>query len=214
MAVNAMWQNGGIDHLLRRWGEGGSLVQIARELGVSKSACAGMVRRLREKGHDLPQRPAFGQTYWSDEQDQTLKRMKADKATNKEIAEAVGKSEQAVWGRCNRLGITQQSVEAGNGDHGALEQVRRQRRRNRPKPPPINGARKEVPIFSRSGPSPYKTCQFIEGEPSADDSCKCGAPTVPGVPYCEEHAPKCYTKNEDWRDRAISPSIKEPKMWW
>ena len=32
-------------------------------------------------------------------------------------------------------------------------------------------------------------CQWISAEPSADDSCKCGAPVSrPGSPYCEEHA--------------------------
>ena len=32
-------------------------------------------------------------------------------------------------------------------------------------------------------------CQWISGEPSADDGCKCGAPvTDPLSPYCADHA--------------------------
>ena len=37
-------------------------------------------------------------------------------------------------------------------------------------------------------PSPHSPgCQFIEGEPSRDDSCKCGEPTKPLSAYCHEH---------------------------
>ena len=32
-----------------------------------------------------------------------------------------------------------------------------------------------------------KTCQFIEGEPSFNDDCKCGAPVVEGSAYCRHH---------------------------
>lgn len=31
-----------------------------------------------------------------------------------------------------------------------------------------------------------RTCQWIEGEPSPSESCKCGAPVQCGV-YCERH---------------------------
>ena len=33
----------------------------------------------------------------------------------------------------------------------------------------------------------FKACQWIEGEPSYDDACKCGKPTHAGA-YCAEHA--------------------------
>ena len=33
----------------------------------------------------------------------------------------------------------------------------------------------------------FERCQWIEGEPSPDDGCKCGASTVPGHPYCGIH---------------------------
>lgn len=35
-------------------------------------------------------------------------------------------------------------------------------------------------------------CQFIEGEPSADDTCKCNAPVKPGSSYCPEHHERCW----------------------
>ncbi len=40
----------------------------------------------------------------------------------------------------------------------------------------------------------FRACQWITGEPSADDRCKCGRPAVSGSPYCAHH-----------RDRARLP---------
>ena len=37
-----------------------------------------------------------------------------------------------------------------------------------------------------------KRRQWINGEPTADDSCKCGAPAVPLMPFCEEHCARAY----------------------
>lgn len=34
---------------------------------------------------------------------------------------------------------------------------------------------------------PFRGCQWIAGEPSADDSCKCGASVVSVGPYCARH---------------------------
>ena len=39
---------------------------------------------------------------------------------------------------------------------------------------------------STTGRARFSRCQWIAGEPSADDACKCNAPTVNGV-YCAHH---------------------------
>ena len=33
----------------------------------------------------------------------------------------------------------------------------------------------------------FRACQWIAGEPSAEEACKCGRVTAPGSPYCERH---------------------------
>jgi hypothetical protein len=33
----------------------------------------------------------------------------------------------------------------------------------------------------------FQTCQWIDGEPSADESCKCGRPVRLGSSYCGRH---------------------------
>lgn len=38
-----------------------------------------------------------------------------------------------------------------------------------------------------------RTCQWIDGEPSADDSCKCGDPVVDGKSYCKPHFARAYS---------------------
>ncbi|WP_169054909.1 GcrA family cell cycle regulator [Azospirillum sp. TSA2s] len=40
--------------------------------------------------------------------------------------------------------------------------------------------------------APAKSCQWIEGNPTPDDSCKCLAPSAPGVSYCPDHAARAY----------------------
>ncbi len=44
---------------------------------------------------------------------------------------------------------------------------------------------------------PGRPCQFIAGDPSADDACKCRRPAMPGSPYCEVHAEICREHEED-----------------
>ncbi len=33
----------------------------------------------------------------------------------------------------------------------------------------------------------FRACQWIAGEPSAQEACKCGRTPAPGSPYCERH---------------------------
>ncbi|MGI9503953.1 MAG: GcrA family cell cycle regulator [Geminicoccaceae bacterium] len=39
-------------------------------------------------------------------------------------------------------------------------------------------------------------CQWIEGKPTPEDDCKCGAPVMRGKPYCEAHWAKAWRKAE------------------
>ncbi len=40
----------------------------------------------------------------------------------------------------------------------------------------------------------FRTCQWIAGEPMADDKCKCGKPT--NRVYCDEHQAKVHRQKE------------------
>ena len=52
------------------------------------------------------------------------------------------------------------------------------------------------PLFPVDTDKPFRKCQWIAGEPSPDDSVKCGARAVPGRPYCEEHTARAYRRGE------------------
>jgi hypothetical protein len=51
------------------------------------------------------------------------------------------------------------------------------------------------------------SCQWIEGEPSEDDACKCGKPAAAGRPYCPPHEARAYVRVDPqmWREFARSP---------
>ncbi len=44
----------------------------------------------------------------------------------------------------------------------------------------------------RKGHPATRGCQFIAGEPTGIDACKCGRPIRSGSAYCEEHHDACH----------------------
>jgi hypothetical protein len=41
----------------------------------------------------------------------------------------------------------------------------------------------------------FRACQYIEGDPSPDESCKCGEAVVPGTAYCPTHLERTRTRD-------------------
>ena len=120
---------------------------------------------------------------WTEAMDATLREMWAAGHSVIEIGKALGKTKGAIAGRVHRLGLELRPTPI------------------RPKPP---GERKATPRrmkkaaetvkLARAPVSFFRTCQFIEGEPTADDSCKCGAETLPGSAYCQAHFERCWLR--------------------
>jgi len=52
----------------------------------------------------------------------------------------------------------------------------------------------------------FDRCQWIAGEPSRDDACKCGAPTAPGSPWCPRHHARAIWRRDDAADSARRPA--------
>ena len=72
-------------------------------------------------------------------------------------------------------------------------------------PKPVQPRRKPVDI----APIPKRRqCQWIAGEPTPDDSCKCLTETRPASPWCEEHHEQAYVRG------GYVPSVYrvDPKM--
>lgn len=76
-----------------------------------------------------------------------------------------------------------------------------------------------LPVSSTGDPGERegdgRPCQWIAGEPSADDACKCRAPVVPDKPYCRAHSRAAYLRRDKsgnlvpWSDAAPAPARLE-----
>ena len=47
---------------------------------------------------------------------------------------------------------------------------------------------------------PVRACQYIAGDSSADNGCKCRRPAMPGSSYCEVHAEICRPQADETED--------------
>lgn len=107
------------------------------------------------------------------------------------IGEALGMSRSAVAGMCTRL--RRWGVDLTELRGAARLAVEAEVKNATP-------VAKRAERITRNGDQPplsvSRQCQYIEGEPSADDRCKCAKLTVPGSPYCQQHHSRCFLKLE------------------
>ncbi len=120
------------------------------------------------------------------------------------IGRYLGKNKNSVIGRAGRLGLNDPERspirKAGNK---STRDLSRPKPSPKPRPaqsaPPIQratyGKPRRVPVRRMVGGARFgrtRACQWIEGQPSIDDACKCGARAEPGYPYCEPHLRRAY----------------------
>lgn len=122
---------------------------------------------------------------WTAELMTELARLWATGASGKCIAKKMGlASKNVAIGKAHRMGLP-----------GRPHPIKRARPA-RPLEPPV-GARVlgtiDPPDLLRP-PVIRPGCQWIEGSPRADDSCKCGAPTAPKSSYCERHHGRAWRR--------------------
>lgn len=58
--------------------------------------------------------------------------------------------------------------------------------------PKVSMPTSRLPAYMLQPIGPARFCRWIEGQPTPDDSCKCLAPSVPGVSYCPDHARRAF----------------------
>lgn len=147
--------------------EGHSYGQIADRMGTSRNAICGLARRtgLSRPGRTLQD---WGREVgklppdWSADEDALLAQLVGLGWTWSAIGRRLDRAAEACARRGDKLGLS------------------RSARPRHPKPPAV-------------APAPLpRRCQWIEGDPSADEACKCGAPTQRGLPYCPRHAARAY----------------------
>jgi GcrA cell cycle regulator len=107
---------------------------------------------------------------WTDERVETLRKLWADGLTTGEIGKRLGVSKNAVVGKAHRLGL-------------------------KSRPSPIKRTKKKLPVETKVksiidlGPN---TCRWPHGDPKEPGFHFCGKRSIPGKPYCPEHAAIAY----------------------
>jgi GcrA cell cycle regulator len=156
---------------------------------------------------------------WSEEDNETLRRMAAQRYSGSQIAAELGRTRSAVLGRANRLGIHLIS-NAGNVGRvfapGGQEPKRRERtHRARPmvlrplQPVPLDIIPPPVPEPVPAGDPvtldqlTRQSCRYIAGDPLKVEAPFCGAPRKAGSAYCSAHHALCYVP---------APRIKETRL--
>lgn len=125
----------------------------------------------------------MGKTTWSDERVEQLKELWGAGKTAAQIAQELGDglTRNAVIGKAHRLGLS-----------GRVAPV--QKKIDKPLPPEVN----DIPA-KNGGISllelTEKTCRYPYGDPQKPGFHFCGGCSLPGLPYCAEHAAIAYQTN-------------------
>jgi GcrA cell cycle regulator len=166
------WAEETIVRLRALWDEGHSTAEIGRRLGVSKNAVVGKAHRL-----DLPARPSPIRRGGSGE-GRTPRRSASRRIAGPTLPPLSSTGLVAMAGPAMAPGAPPQVV------------------RPTPAPPP-----RALP----PPPRPYGrviTCCWPIGEPGTRSFCFCDAASVPGKPYCDDHAQLAYVRVRDRREDA------------
>jgi len=101
---------------------------------------------------------------WTTELVTSLERLWNEGASTAEIGRQLGVSKNAVVGKAHRLGLSG-------------------------RPSPI----RQVPVRKVAAHAKGPSCQWPIGDPQDADFHFCGAPALPGKPYCASHCSMAYT---------------------
>lgn len=118
---------------------------------------------------------------WTDERIELLKSLWGEGLTTGEIGKRLGVSKNAVVGKAHRLGLK-----------GRPSPIKRTRKAAKPEKAEKPAAPTPA-IMELQGP----TCRWPIGDPREPDFHFCGAPALPGKPYCREHAAIAYVNSSN-----------------
>lgn len=167
------WTDETITRLRALWTEGLSTAEIGRRLGVSKNAVVGKAHRLDLDARPSPIRPC---------PDGPRPRPPARRGRSPTLPPLASTARAAPYAAVPRLAA-------------ALA----------PRPQPVRQPTVATPRLQAVAPRPYGrviTCCWPLGEPGTKSFRFCDGDSVPGKPYCEEHAKLAYVQIRDRREDA------------
>lgn len=146
---------------------------------------------------------------WTDERVALLKKLWGEGKTAAEIAKALGAglTRNAVIGKAHRLKLSSRlsPVPAPVRKASAAEPANQSHRTpvTRTRAMPAVPAAKIVTKGIKLIDLKERMCRWPLGDPKEPDFNFCGCNTVPGLPYCEDHARMAYQVNK--RSRLFNP---------
>lgn len=132
---------------------------------------------------------------WTPERSEQLRELWESGQPASEIAKEMGTTKNAIVGKAHRLGLKGRPSPIGP-PLSAEERAKRALTDPAARSAALARAtveprvtEAEVTPARPTYPGGFRSCQWIEGSPTRDDTCKCGRPVVPGSrwPYCPEH---------------------------
>jgi GcrA cell cycle regulator len=192
------WPDEQLEELRTRWARGESGTEIAKVLGVSRSAVLGKLSREGLKRGDV----------WAGDRLETLKKHHAEGKNPSEIGKLMGMSRSGIIGKLSRLGLrTEDNIvrkKTNVADAGTKTRIKR-------KVEEAVAAAREVKPVKEKPVKPkhcinimdltYTTCRWPEGDPRDDDFGYCGAyveqddnpkPGKRNSVYCTKHHAKAH----------------------
>jgi GcrA cell cycle regulator len=172
------WTDETIARLRALWGEGHSTAEIGRRLGVSKNAVVGKAHRLDLAARPSPIRPSS---------EGPRPRPPARRGTGPTLPPLASTRPPPMVAAAPSAARAS-TAGAASRTLGALA---------------LKAA--PAPRLAAVAPRPYGrvvTCCWPIGEPGTRSFHFCDAESVPGKPYCTEHAELAYVKVRDRREDA------------
>ncbi len=180
--MTSPWTDDLVVRLIVLWSEGVSTGLIGKKLEVSKGAVIGKAHRM-----GLPGRPS-----------PILRHGTVATRRNKALARATVQSEAVVpvaplaserRGQPTGVGLVRRRWQVSQAQARAERKIRRE---NGLELLPWSIARQFLVVQGMR----FTACQWISGQPSADDAGKCGEPIRLGSAYCETHHTRCHIQNK------------------
>ena len=138
---------------------------------------------------------------WTEERVTLLKKLWGEGKTASEIAKIIGDvTRNAVIGKAHRLKLSGRSSPIQNAAKKTANKIQKEAsntnmepaKRGRPKRMPVEPSA-SIPVKRvKLADLKDRQCRWPLGDPRDDDFSFCGCGSMPGIPYCSDHAQVAY----------------------
>jgi len=159
---------------------------------------------------------------WTNERVSLLTKLWGEGHTAAEIAKKLGGvTRNAVIGKAHRLKLSNRVSPIQQNKKPANKNVERKTTKKvgiasksnvsvLPQSPTQDSGRKSTELYSLMDLKP-RMCRWPSGDPKHDDFGFCGDDSMPGLPYCEEHAKMAYQASTRNRIFSADKEMKQVK---